>query len=153
AFRSRRPPSSPRMRLILVWFLAAVFSVLLGKGLFFHYFQPLAFPLCLMFALRVRPIAPNRQVWGLPGVAYVLTCFVAAVPAFGPFWGSDFLYYKKLGEIVRGLTMPQDKIFVWGGNALPLVTSGRDHATSYVSARLIAPPYADAKATGHFQQQ
>lgn len=136
---------------LLVWIGSALLAVVIGKGLFFHYFLFLIAPLSVAFGL----VMPHPRPRGLRWLAIIssLVCLVAAAVDIGPLWGTDINYYRKVGTTIQKLSQPNDAIFVWGGNALPLITGKRQPATRFLTARFAAAPYATLETKEIFRRE
>lgn len=153
ALRPARWQSQPaaQRRWLAFWLAGGVATVLVGHGLFYHYYLFLVPPLVVLYFSAPGGVARMRMGTRWLGAAYAAVCLLAAVPALGTLWGTDLNYYERLGRYIDGIVHPKDKIFVWSGNALALATSGRTFATRFVTARLAAPPYSNPKSESLFK--
>lgn len=138
----------PELGFLALWLLGAAAAVTSGKGLFYHYYLLLV-PALVILAVQVSP-----QIMGTRWLAasYASMCFMAALPQLGTFWGSDLEYFERLGAYVDRITHPNEKIFLWSGNAMALATSGREHSTRFVTARFAAAPYSTAETEALFKK-
>ena len=141
-FRRERPVSL----WISAWIASACGAVLMGKGLFFHYFLFLAPFLAAAAALSARP----RALGLLVGAACAVSV-VAGIPQAGFLWGTDLNYYERLGQAIRDATASGERIFVWGGNALPESISGRLPSTRFLTARYLLPAYSTPELARMFR--
>lgn len=140
--------SQMQQRFLALWITAALFAIVIGKGLFLHYFILLVPPLCILFA-NIRRTRPGLK-WLY--VTYATACLIAAVPMLGVFWGVDLTYYERVGRAIREISNETDRVFVWGGNALPIVMSERRHVTRFVTARFATSPYATDFTEAQFKK-
>jgi hypothetical protein len=59
-------------------------------------------------------------------------------------------YFRRVSQRVRSLVSLKSRVFVWGGNVIPLVMSGRQSVSRFPSARFITPPYATPELQKEF---
>lgn len=133
---------------LMLWLAGAAAAVMSGSGLFYHYYLLLVPPLVVLAIQAASRLRGTRWL----AVAYAAMCLMVAMPQLGTLWGSDLEYYERLGAHVDRITHPQDKVFVWAGNAMALATSGRRHATRFVTARFAAAPYSTAETEAQFKK-
>jgi hypothetical protein len=129
--------TGPRERLLALWIAGACASMVAGGGLFPHYYLLFLAPLAVLFG---RAATTRGLAW--VGGCAAITAILAAIPSLGALWGTDLLHYGKVGETLARLVPREERIFIWGGNALPAVLSGRLASTRYTTARFLVPPYA-----------
>ena len=135
---------TPAESLIAVWAFAGFAAVLAGKGLFLHYYLLMLPPLTVLMGLSWHQITSRVRMaaWIWLGASYFLVCAITAVPGAGALWGTDSNYYEKLGTEIQTQTRKDERIFVWGGNALPLVYANRLPGTRFITSRFASAPYA-----------
>lgn len=156
---SERVDATARWVLAL-WVVASAGAVAFGFGLFLHYFLYLVPPLAVLFALswdRWADRLVSSRALGWLASAFAVVCLIASSPRLAVLWGTDLAYYSRLGEAIRALTLPEHRVLVWGGNALPLAVSGRRPMPGFVTSRFAAPPYGtpalEARFRERFEQQ
>jgi hypothetical protein len=138
---------SPANRIFyLAWILSGLAGVVLGKGLFLHYFLLVLPPLCLLAG--EEGFNGWKKYW--LGFLYGFACLLIAVPGVTSFWGMDLLYHEKLARVIREVVAPKDDLFVWGGSAVPLALSQKNHATAFVTSRFLVPPYTTPEIQRRF---
>jgi hypothetical protein len=137
--------SGPRERLLALWIAGACASMVAGGGIFPHYYLLFLAPLAVLFG---RAATTRGLAW--VGGCAAITAILAATPSLGALWGTDLLHYGKVGETLARLVPREERIFIWGGNALPAVLSGRLASTRYTTARFLVPPYATAATLSWF---
>jgi hypothetical protein len=137
--------TGPREKLLALWIAIACASIVAGGGIFQHYYLLFLAPLAVLYgrASTVRGLA-----WLSIGATLAAT--LAAIPSLGALWGTDLLHYEKVGATLARVVPRDEKIFVWGGNALPAVLSGRLPGTRYATARFLVPPYATPATLARF---
>lgn len=148
-------PSNPVLLVAWAWLGAGIASVVMGHGLFFHYFQFLVPALALFWGISLPLSAPWRMMRELVwlAAAHAVVCILVATPRAGVFWGTDLAYYQRLGQLITEFTRPDDTVFIWGGNALALAASGRMHATRFVTARFAVSEYATPETRAIFEKE
>jgi hypothetical protein len=132
-----------------LWFFAGVCALIAGKALFFHYYLLIVPSLVLLFFQKRLGFEPLRMGWLLAW--NVLVCVVASIPSLGVFWGTDLTYYSRVGEAISRLSSGQN-MFIWGGNALPLIFTKSSYATRFVTSRFATSPYATSESKALFRK-
>jgi len=142
----------PIAAVLWAWIAAGVMAVLLGSGVFFHYYLLILPPLCIFAGAKfARAVRPSTFRFGWLGIFYTASCVLASIPLVGLFWGNDLFYYERLAAKIRTLTKPSQEIFVWGGNPTALALSQRNSSIKFVNSRFAAPPYVTPKLETEFQ--
>jgi hypothetical protein len=132
---------------LVLWFVSGSLAVAAGWGIFLHYFLLLLPPLCLWAGASI----------GKKGLSYLIALYTACclfllIPYSTALWGTDLFYYTSIAAKIQTLTQPEEKVFIWGGNAIPLSLSHRDFTTRFVTSRFAAPPYATPELEKTFEQ-
>jgi hypothetical protein len=140
-------------QVLLAWLSASFLSILFGKALFLHYFLLAIAPMTLLVIREQSQTLQLHQFWIWISTAYVLSASLAAIPSAGIFWGNDLAYFQRLGTRIQALTSSDSKVFVWGGNVLPLAISGRRSLRGFPNARFASPPYSTPDTFQSFLKQ
>jgi hypothetical protein len=136
-----------------LWLLSAIALMLMGKGLFLHYFIAMVPPLAMILAAE-WPGGRVRQA-GLRWVAacYALSAVIVAYEPSAIVWGTDLPYFRELGAVLKSSVPASGTVMVWGGSALPLAYSGLDYPTRFVLPRFAAAPYLTPATREIFHQE
>ncbi len=126
----------------VLWLVSATFVMLVGRGLFLHYFVPMIAPLALLAA--ESPGAAREKSFGLKWMmgCYGLSAAFLLFQETGILWTTDLPYFKSVGEVIRSNVPADKRILVWGGSTLPLSYSGRNYVTRFVVPRFGTLPYS-----------
>lgn len=137
------------------WLLASLAAVILGKGLFLHYFL-LCIPPVLLLAVQELPLGKLQRSLRWVGASAVISIGLASLPEAGVFWGTDLSYHSEVAAHLRRMVPvsgADERVFVWGGNALPLALSGVRPLSGFLTPRFLAGPYAWAEGQSRFWQE
>jgi 4-amino-4-deoxy-L-arabinose transferase-like glycosyltransferase len=125
----------------VLWFFSSILVVVIGKGLFLHYFLMAIPPLVL---LSVHVFATEKiKLWEKAwlGLGYALSCMLVTVPALSVTWGTDTSYYSKLEEAIRPAIGPNDSVLVWSGSPVLLAYLRSRPVTRFIIPRFAVAPY------------
>jgi len=140
--------SSQARLFLILWLVSGGLAVAAGWGIFLHYFLLLLPPLCLCAGVSV-----GRKGLGYLIGVYSMCCLFLLIPYSTALWGTDLFYYSNIATKIQAITQPDDKVFLWGGNAIPLPLSHRNFSTRFVTSRFAAPPYATPELEKTFEQE
>jgi hypothetical protein len=132
---------------LVLWFASGSLAVAAGWGIFLHYFLLVLPPLCLWAGVSI-----GKKGFSYLVVLYTACCLLLLIPFSTALWGTDLFYYANIATRIQALTQPEEKVFIWGGNAIPLSLSRRDFTTRFVTSRFAAPPYATSELAKTFER-
>jgi hypothetical protein len=136
------------------WILAGGAAIILGRGLFFHYYLLILPPLCIFTGVSWAKSSPSRRFeWSWLGFFYAVSCVLAAIPMIQVVWGNDLFYYERIAQKTQSLTTSSDSVFVWGGTASALAFSQRSSPFRFVNSRFVAPPYWTQETQAEFHRE
>jgi 4-amino-4-deoxy-L-arabinose transferase-like glycosyltransferase len=133
---------------LILWLVSGGLAVAAGWGIFLHYFLLILPPLCLCAGVSIE-----RKGLCYLIAAYTVCCLFLLIPFSTAFWGTDLFYYSNIATKIQAITQPNDKVFLWGGNAIPLPLSHRSFSTRFVTSRFAAPPYVTPDLEKTFEQE
>jgi 4-amino-4-deoxy-L-arabinose transferase-like glycosyltransferase len=132
-------------QVLMAWLLSSLTAVLIGKALFLHYFLLIFPPLCLLLMHLDSQMLKKTfaRIW--LGSTYALSACLAGIPIVAFLWGIDLEYFNRVSQRMTSLVPKNGKVFVWGGNVIPLALSGHPSLTGFPNSRFAAPPYSTSE--------
>jgi len=109
----KNSPASLQLLFCVFWFLVSFIPISLGGRFFFHYYNQLIPPLCLLAAIS-SPFLWKQKKYQ---VAIVFLCILPLIVFMSESTSRNWQGKKNfeiVGEYIRENSQPHDRVFIWG---------------------------------------